>query len=73
MNLYPIQVAIELSFMEAVQGCRKTINYETDAPCDACSTRHFFNLSSLLLFLHFELNIVSISQQCWNLLPVQLT
>ncbi|XP_078154397.1 chaperone protein dnaJ GFA2, mitochondrial-like isoform X2 [Carex rostrata] len=32
-----VKVAIELSFMEAVQGCRKTINYETFVPCEACN------------------------------------
>ncbi|KAF5752679.1 chaperone protein dnaJ 1 mitochondrial [Tripterygium wilfordii] len=30
------KVAIEISFMEAVQGCTKTINFKTDVPCSAC-------------------------------------
>ncbi|KAF3665073.1 putative protein -like protein [Capsicum annuum] len=29
-------VPIELSFMEAVQGCSKTITFQTDLPCTAC-------------------------------------
>ncbi|KAF2293629.1 hypothetical protein GH714_003519 [Hevea brasiliensis] len=29
-------VAIELSFMEAVQGCTKTITFQADIPCEAC-------------------------------------
>ncbi|KAJ1686188.1 hypothetical protein LUZ63_017578 [Rhynchospora breviuscula] len=32
-----VKVAIELSFMESIQGCRKTITYETDVPCEACN------------------------------------
>lgn len=31
-----LQVPIELSFMEAVQGCSKTITFQTDLPCTAC-------------------------------------
>ncbi|KAG8650106.1 chaperone protein dnaJ GFA2, mitochondrial isoform X1 [Manihot esculenta] len=31
-----VKVAIELSFMEAVQGCTKTITFQTDTPCEAC-------------------------------------
>ncbi|XP_065871399.1 chaperone protein dnaJ GFA2, mitochondrial [Euphorbia lathyris] len=31
-----VKVAIELSFMEAVQGCTKTISYQTDLTCQAC-------------------------------------
>ncbi|KAB5541067.1 hypothetical protein DKX38_014041 [Salix brachista] len=29
-------VSIELSFMEAVQGCTKTITFQTDVACEAC-------------------------------------
>ncbi|XP_072950660.1 chaperone protein dnaJ GFA2, mitochondrial-like [Typha angustifolia] len=32
-----VKVSIELSFMEAVQGCRKTITFETDVLCEACN------------------------------------
>ncbi|EEC68922.1 hypothetical protein OsI_37610 [Oryza sativa Indica Group] len=32
-----VKVPIELSFMEAVQGCRKTIAYEADVFCDTCN------------------------------------
>ncbi|KAJ3671430.1 hypothetical protein LUZ60_007509 [Juncus effusus] len=32
-----VKVSVELSFMEAVQGCRKTINYETEVPCETCN------------------------------------
>ncbi|XP_057966432.1 chaperone protein dnaJ GFA2, mitochondrial [Malania oleifera] len=31
-----VQVSIELSFMEAVQGCTKTVSFQTDLPCEAC-------------------------------------
>ncbi|CAN1177427.1 Chaperone protein dnaJ GFA2, mitochondrial [Linum perenne] len=31
-----VKVAIELSFMEAVQGCTKTITYQTEVPCETC-------------------------------------
>lgn len=31
-----IKVSVELSFMEAVQGCTKTIKFQTDLPCEAC-------------------------------------
>ncbi|WCJ18977.1 Chaperone protein dnaJ GFA2 mitochondrial [Euphorbia peplus] len=31
-----VKVAIELSFMEAVQGCTKNITYQTDLTCQAC-------------------------------------
>ncbi|CAN1159696.1 Chaperone protein dnaJ GFA2, mitochondrial [Linum perenne] len=31
-----VKVAIELSFMEAVQGCTKTITFQTDVPCETC-------------------------------------
>lgn len=30
------QAILELSFMEAVQGCRKTVTFETTLPCEAC-------------------------------------
>ncbi|KAF9665749.1 hypothetical protein SADUNF_Sadunf16G0156100 [Salix dunnii] len=29
-------VSVELSFMEAVQGCTKTITFQTDVPCETC-------------------------------------
>ncbi|KAI8545791.1 hypothetical protein RHMOL_Rhmol07G0065600 [Rhododendron molle] len=29
-------VAVELSFMEAVQGCNKTLTFQADLPCDTC-------------------------------------
>ncbi|KAH9710261.1 Chaperone protein dnaJ GFA2 [Citrus sinensis] len=29
-------VAVELSFMEAVQGCTKTVTFQTELPCEAC-------------------------------------
>lgn len=32
-----LQVALEISFMEAVQGCTKTINFQTAVTCDTCS------------------------------------
>ncbi|CAK9140357.1 unnamed protein product [Ilex paraguariensis] len=31
-----VKIAIELSFMEAVQGCTKTLTFQTDLPCEAC-------------------------------------
>ncbi|KAJ8748708.1 hypothetical protein K2173_011256 [Erythroxylum novogranatense] len=31
-----VEVSIELSFMEAVQGCTKTITFQTTVPCEAC-------------------------------------
>ncbi|MCD7447461.1 hypothetical protein HAX54_029727 [Datura stramonium] len=31
-----VKVPIELSFMEAVQGCSKNITFQTDLPCTAC-------------------------------------
>ncbi|XP_050210587.1 chaperone protein dnaJ GFA2, mitochondrial [Mercurialis annua] len=31
-----VQVAIEISFMEAVQGCTKTITFQTDVSCETC-------------------------------------
>lgn len=32
-----VKIPIEISFMEAVQGCRKTITYEADVLCDTCN------------------------------------
>ncbi|KAK3136212.1 hypothetical protein QOZ80_5BG0429800 [Eleusine coracana subsp. coracana] len=32
-----VKVSVELSFMEAVQGCRKTITYEADTLCGTCN------------------------------------
>lgn len=31
-----IKVSLEISFMEAVQGCTKTLNFQTAVPCAAC-------------------------------------
>ena len=31
-----VKVLVELSFMEAVQGCTKTLTFQTDLPCEAC-------------------------------------
>uniref|UniRef100_A0ACD5Y5E2 Uncharacterized protein n=1 Tax=Avena sativa TaxID=4498 RepID=A0ACD5Y5E2_AVESA len=31
-----VKIPVELSFMEAIQGCRKTITYETDVLCGTC-------------------------------------
>ncbi|XP_058193334.1 chaperone protein dnaJ GFA2, mitochondrial-like isoform X1 [Rhododendron vialii] len=31
-----IKVSVELSFMEAVQGCTKTLTFQTELPCEAC-------------------------------------
>ncbi|CAN1224481.1 Chaperone protein dnaJ GFA2, mitochondrial [Linum grandiflorum] len=31
-----VKVAIDLSFMEAVRGCTKTVTYQTDVPCETC-------------------------------------
>ncbi|CAL1379715.1 unnamed protein product [Linum trigynum] len=31
-----VKVALELSFMEAVQGCTKNITFQTDVPCETC-------------------------------------
>jgi molecular chaperone DnaJ len=31
-----IKISVELSFMEAVQGCTKTLKFQTDLPCEAC-------------------------------------
>ncbi|XP_066369470.1 chaperone protein dnaJ GFA2, mitochondrial-like [Miscanthus floridulus] len=31
-----VKVALELSFMEAVQGCSKTINFQTSVTCETC-------------------------------------
>ncbi|XP_010547239.1 PREDICTED: chaperone protein dnaJ GFA2, mitochondrial-like [Tarenaya hassleriana] len=31
-----VKVAVELSFMEAVQGCSKTITFQTEVACNAC-------------------------------------
>ncbi|MCL7040329.1 hypothetical protein MKW94_030188 [Papaver nudicaule] len=32
-----VNVAFELSFMEAVQGCSKTFSFQTSLPCEACA------------------------------------
>ncbi|XP_031092088.1 chaperone protein dnaJ GFA2, mitochondrial-like [Ipomoea triloba] len=31
-----IKISVELSFMEAVQGCTKSVSFQTELPCDAC-------------------------------------
>ncbi|XP_047317273.1 chaperone protein dnaJ GFA2, mitochondrial-like [Impatiens glandulifera] len=31
-----VKVAVELSFMEAVQGCTKTLTFQTELSCEAC-------------------------------------
>ncbi|KAM7472476.1 hypothetical protein LguiA_010659 [Lonicera macranthoides] len=31
-----VKVSLELSFMEAVQGCTKTVTYETELACESC-------------------------------------
>ncbi|PSS10012.1 Chaperone protein like [Actinidia chinensis var. chinensis] len=31
-----VKISVELSFMEAVQGCTKTLTFQTDLPCEAC-------------------------------------
>ncbi|OVA11192.1 Heat shock protein DnaJ [Macleaya cordata] len=31
-----VKVGLELSFMEAVQGCSKTVTFQTSLPCEAC-------------------------------------
>ncbi|XP_077235816.1 chaperone protein dnaJ GFA2, mitochondrial-like isoform X2 [Tasmannia lanceolata] len=31
-----VKVTLELSFMEAVQGCTKTVTFQTALPCEAC-------------------------------------
>uniref|UniRef100_A0A1D1YIA1 Chaperone protein dnaJ 1, mitochondrial n=2 Tax=Anthurium amnicola TaxID=1678845 RepID=A0A1D1YIA1_9ARAE len=32
-----VQVELELSFMEAVQGCTKTVSFQTELPCETCN------------------------------------
>ncbi|KAI8571550.1 hypothetical protein RHMOL_Rhmol01G0128500 [Rhododendron molle] len=36
-----IKVSVELSFMEAVQGCTKTLTFQTELPCEACGMALF--------------------------------
>lgn len=31
-----VKVSVELSFMEAVQGCTKNVTFQTTLPCDSC-------------------------------------
>lgn len=31
-----VKACIELSFMEAIQGCSKTLSFQTSLPCEAC-------------------------------------
>ncbi|KAJ4969399.1 hypothetical protein NE237_016100 [Protea cynaroides] len=31
-----VKISLELSFMEAVQGCTKTVTFQAAVPCDAC-------------------------------------
>ncbi|KAM7266625.1 hypothetical protein ACFE04_004522 [Oxalis oulophora] len=44
-----VKIAIELSFMEAVQGCTKDISFQTEVPCDACSMSRKFSHSVLTM------------------------
>ncbi|KAE9462957.1 hypothetical protein C3L33_05138, partial [Rhododendron williamsianum] len=37
-------VSVELSFMEAVQGCTKTLTFQTELPCEACGMALFSDL-----------------------------
>ncbi|KAG5565079.1 hypothetical protein RHGRI_001087 [Rhododendron griersonianum] len=39
-----IKVSVELSFMEAVQGCTKTLTFQTELPCEACGMALFSDL-----------------------------
>jgi molecular chaperone DnaJ len=32
-----VKVTLDLSFMEAVEGCTKTINFQTTVPCETCN------------------------------------
>lgn len=36
MSGQDVKVAVELSFMEAVQGCTKSVTFQTELPCEAC-------------------------------------
>ncbi|KAH7570663.1 hypothetical protein JRO89_XS05G0152600 [Xanthoceras sorbifolium] len=36
MSGQDVKVALEISFMEAVQGCTKTVTFQTELPCEAC-------------------------------------
>ncbi|TXG55807.1 hypothetical protein EZV62_017120 [Acer yangbiense] len=36
MSGQDVKVALEISFMEAVQGCTKTVTFQTELPCQAC-------------------------------------
>ncbi|XP_068659019.1 chaperone protein dnaJ GFA2, mitochondrial-like isoform X1 [Aristolochia californica] len=33
---HDVKVALEISFMEAVQGCQKTVTFQTAVPCQTC-------------------------------------
>ncbi|GMP41835.1 hypothetical protein CsSME_00011794 [Camellia sinensis var. sinensis] len=47
-----VKVSVELSFMEAVQGCTKTLTFQTDLPCEACGMAVFSELDvSAIMFL----------------------
>ncbi|GFZ02771.1 gametophytic factor 2 [Actinidia rufa] len=35
-HIFRNMISVELSFMEAVQGCTKTLTFQTDLPCEAC-------------------------------------
>jgi molecular chaperone DnaJ len=37
LTVIPLQVKLEISFMEAVEGCTKTINFNTYVTCETCS------------------------------------
>lgn len=43
-----LQVALEISFMEAVQGCTKTVSFQAAKPCEACGMH--IDFISLLWF-----------------------
>lgn len=34
--LYCCKVMLDLSFMEAVQGCSKTVTFQTEVACNTC-------------------------------------
>ncbi|KAH7544770.1 hypothetical protein FEM48_Zijuj01G0021500 [Ziziphus jujuba var. spinosa] len=42
-----VKVAVEISFMEAVQGCTKTVTFQAAVPCEACE----MFLLTFILFL----------------------
>lgn len=61
---YLFQVSIELSFMEAVQGCRKNITFEADVLCETCSMFFFKQLCCLqFFFLNMLIHCMSLLQK----------